>query len=167
MAFMIMFLSDPGPKDVGYWPKLGLSLFFALVFQSAMWALVVNLNDSWVTIMSSNPREAFVSKGEVSLHLVILMIFQFGGAAINGLCDAIFLSEICKNQIVISLGTAALLLSSILLWPLGWKLVRHSKQRIQLKAKVARELAQQYIQQQGGRNVKQVVSSSIAPYGQR
>ncbi len=165
MAFMIMFLSDPGPKDIGYWPKLGLSLFFALVFQSAMWALVVNLNDSWVSIMSSNPREAFVSKGEVSLHLVILMIFQFGGAAINGLCDAIFLSEICKNQIVISLGTAALLLSSILLWPLGWKLVRHSKQRIQLKTQMARQLAQQYMQQQqGGRVVSPVVAGSVAPY---
>jgi hypothetical protein len=134
-----------------------------------MWALVVNLNDSWVSIMSSNPKEAFVSKGEVSLHLVILMIFQFGGAAINGLCDAIFLSEICKNQIVISLGTAALLLSSILLWPLGWKLVRHSKQRILLKKAMSKQLAKQYMQQNGaaGRTVTPVVSGSVIPYSQR
>lgn len=168
MAFMVMFLNDPGPKDVGFWPKLGLSLFFSLVFQCAMWALVVNLNDSWVTIMSSNPKEAFVSKGEVNLHLVILMVFQFGGAAINGLCDAIFLSDLCRNQLLISLGTASLLLSSILLWPLGWKLVRHSKQRIQLKRAMARQLAQQYAQTNAsGRAVTPVVNGSIVPYGQR
>jgi len=168
-AFLILFADNPGPQNVGFWPEAGLSLFFALVFQSALWALVVNLNDSWVTILSGHPRDAFVSKGEVSMHLLILMAFQFGGAAINGLCDSIFLSDISSAPLLIGLGTAALLLSSILLWPLGWKLVRHSNQRIKLKRAAARQLAQQFMAQSGRQavNVTPVVSSSVVPYKNR
>jgi hypothetical protein len=165
-AFLIRFADNPGPQNVGYWPEFGLSLFFAFVFQTALWVLVVNLNDSWVTILSGHPKEAFVSKGEVNQHLLLLYCFQFGGAAINGLCDSIFLSNITSDPLLIGLGTAALLISSILLWPLGWKLVRHSMQRIKLKKAIAKQLAQQHLAQSGqpAVNVSPVVSGSVVPY---
>jgi hypothetical protein len=164
-AMLIRFANNPGPQNVGFWPELGLSLFFALVFQAALWALVVNLNDSWVSILSGHPKDVFVSKGEVNLHLLLLMAFQFGGAAINGICDVIFLSDATTDGLLISLGTAALLLSSILLWPLGWKLVRHSRRRIEMAKAAARQLVQQMQQQAQGTTVTpQVVSGSVAPY---
>lgn len=128
-AMMIRFLDNPGADNPGFWAKFGISLFVALVFQAAMWTLVVNLNDSWINIFEGHPDKAFVTKGEVNLHMLILFIFEWGGAAINCICDVIFLSSITSDSFIISIGTSALLLSSILMWPLGWKIVRNAKRR--------------------------------------
>ena len=138
-AIMIRFLDNPGVDNPGFWPKFGISLFIALVFQAAMWTVVVNLNDSWINIFEGHPEKAFVTKGEVNLHTLILFLFEWGGAAINAICDVIFFGNITGDGFLISIGTAALLLSSILMWPLGWKITRNAKRRIkatQLAAKM-------------------------------
>jgi hypothetical protein len=143
MAMLIRLLDNPGTTNPGFWPKLGLSLFIALVFQAAMWTLVVNLNDSWISIFEGHPEKAFVTKGEVSLHLLFLVIFEFGGAAINGICDVVFFGNITSDPFIMSIGTAALVLSSILMWPLGWKIVRNARRRIRAAKARAIELANQ------------------------
>jgi hypothetical protein len=129
-AIMNRFLHNPGPNNPGFWPKMGLALFVALCFQSAMWLLVVNLNDSWVSILSGHPEEVFVSRGETNWHRLMLLAFEFGGAAIDGICDVIFLGSITSDWFVIGITTTALILGTILLWPLGWKLARHAGRRI-------------------------------------
>lgn len=143
MAIMIKFMQNPGSEDPGFWAKLGLSLFIAAIFQSAMWTLVVNLNDSWINIFEGHPDKAFVTKGEVSLHIVMLSVFEFGGAGINAWWDIIFFGSITTEAFVISVGTAALVLSSILLWPLGWKIARHARRRRMAAKRLALQLAQQ------------------------
>ena len=140
-AMLIRLLNNPGATDPGFWPRIGIAAFIALVFQAAMWTLVVNLNDSWISIFEGHPEKAFVTKGEVNLHLLLLVIFEFGGAAINGICDVVFFSSITTDPFMTSIGTAALILSSILMWPLGWKIVRNAKRRIRSARAKARELA--------------------------
>ena len=141
MAMMIRLLQHPGIENPGFWPKLGLSLFVALVFQTAMWTLVVNLSDSWISIFEGHPEKAFVTKGEVNMHLLFLVIFEFGGAAINGMCDVVFFGNITSDPFFMSIGTAALILSSILMWPLGWKIVRNARRRIRAAKAFAHQLA--------------------------
>jgi hypothetical protein len=140
-AMLIRILENPGSTDPGFWPRIGIAAFFALVYQAAMWTLVVNLNDSWINIFEGHPEKAFVTKGEVNMHILLLVIFEFGGAAINGICDIIFLGSITTDSLIISIGTAALILSSVLMWPLGWKIVRNAKRRIRSAKAKARELA--------------------------
>jgi hypothetical protein len=140
-AILIRLLQNPGPTDPGFWPRIGIAGFIALVFQAAMWTLVVNLNDSWISIFEGHPERAFVTKGEVSLHILLLVIFEFGGAAINGVCDVVFFGSITTDPYITSIGTAALILSSILMWPLGWKIVRNAKRRIRSAKAKSRELA--------------------------
>lgn len=129
-AILTRYSQHPGPRNPGYLAKLGLALLVALGFQSAMWLLVVNLNDSWVSILSGRPDEVFVSKGETNWHRLMLLAFEVGGAAIDGICDVIFLGSITTDWFVIGITTAILILGTVLLWPLGWKLARHANRRI-------------------------------------
>jgi hypothetical protein len=166
-AMLLRLLENPGISNPGFWPKVGFSLFIALVYQAAMWTLVVNLNDSWITIFEGHPEKAFVTKGEVSLHILLLMIFEFGGAAINGICDVIFFGSITTDAFFLSIGTAALILSSVLMWPLGWKIVRNAKRRIRAAKARARELANQAeaAASKMGVKVTPVVDGQIVRYG--
>jgi hypothetical protein len=160
-AIMIKFLQNPGTEDPGFWAKLGLALFIAAFFQSALWTLVVNLNDSWINIFEGHPEKAFVTKGEVSLHTVMLGVFEFGGAGINAWWDIIFFGSITTAPFIISIGTAALVLSSILLWPLGWKISRHAKRRMMAAKRMAQQMAQQLAAEQlrNAVNVTPIVDS--------
>lgn len=137
VAILIEFLGHPGTSDPGWWAKLGLSVFFALAVEAGQFTLVVNLHDSWINLLEGHPERAFVSQGEVSLQLILLWIFEFGGAGINTWWNIVFLSSITTSAFLISTGCVVLLFASILMWPLGIKVTRNAKRRQRLAKHVA------------------------------
>ena len=131
-----------------------------------MFTLVVNLHDSWIHVFEGHPEKAFVSKGEVNLQMALLLVFEFGGAGVNAWWNIIFFGSITTSSFLISTGCVVLLFSSLLMWPLGIKVVRNAKRRKRLAKHVAagRVQAMAY-------HVSPVVESepgrSLVPYQER
>lgn len=140
-AILLEFLSNPGTTDPGWWIKLGFSSFFALAVEAGMLTLVVNLRDSWLNIFTGHPERAFVSQGEVNIQMLLLLVFELGGAGINAWWNIIFFGSITTSPFLISTGCIVLLLCSLLMWPLGIKVVRNAKRRKRLAKRVAADTA--------------------------
>ena len=136
-AIMIEFLKNPGTVDPGWWIKLGLSAFFAFAVEAGQFTLVVNLHDSWINLLEGHPQRAFISQGEVSFQMILLLAFEFGGAGVNCWWNIVFFGSITTSSFLISIGCVVLLFASILMWPLGMKIIRNAKRRLHTAKKLA------------------------------
>jgi hypothetical protein len=137
VALYDAFMTHPGPIPSQPVVIAALSAFIALVVETGQFLLVVNLNDPFQHIFDGHPLEAFVTEGEFNLQLALRWGFIIGCVGLNVWWNYLFFSAITTEGWLISLGMFVLFFASVLMWPLGIKMVRHSKRRIHAAQRVA------------------------------